>query len=155
MNTPQSDDTTKVVRLRTKKRKRELRPLTAAEKRDYLALKAKWEAEKKIRNLSLPEMSSHWELHRSAPAPYLRGEVPLTTEWKMRFAVYLDCKPEEIWPGWEYRALTDSDIPPSLYPLSVLWKALSRAMRADVLGYIQEKYGKTLGRAIDIQSMLK
>jgi hypothetical protein len=149
MNT-KPDDSSKVVRLRSSSKKRK-RTLTPKQRRDHLLLKTTWEYEiSQGRKLSLRGLADKWGLVESAPGPYLRGDLPLSAEWKMRFAIYLDCKPEEIWPDWEYRALTDGDFPPSVIPLCALWKSLSRAMRADVLRYIEETYGKLVAGTAEV-----
>jgi hypothetical protein len=137
MNTSTNENTA-IVRLRNKKRGH---ALDHREQRDQILLVTRWEAEEKVRpDISRRQLADLWGVGESVPGKYLNGAIGLSTEWKMRFSMYLDCKPQEIWPEWEYTPLTADAIPPSLYTFSVMWRAFSTVVRADLLRYAQKLY---------------
>jgi hypothetical protein len=152
MNTAKSDDGI-VTRLRTRRTHKKI--LTNEQRRDQQFLKKKWDEESKKRTLSFAEIATRWGVHSTAPGKFVGGSDPIPDVWYLRFAMYLDCRPQDIWPHWEYSALTGGDIPPSLHTLAALWKLLTRAMRADVIAYIQKTYGKLLPKTLDLFSVRK
>jgi hypothetical protein len=148
MNTSTNESTT-VIRLRSKKRGR---PLTPKERRDQLLLVTRWEVEEKIRDISRIQLADIWGVGKSVPGKYLNGAIALSVEWKMNFALYLDCKPQDIWPDWEYTPLTADSIPPSLQVFAVMWRVFASEVRVELLKVAQKLYARTPKRIRELAS---
>lgn len=132
------------------------RALSTADSRDQQLLLAKWRAiDAERARLNLPALSTYkmaerWGYEgeaRSVVSTYLHGHTALNTVWKLRFAIYLACTPQEIWPNWEYRELTTGFIPAALLAIAEHWAAMDEIARALVLEEIARERRKSEHRA--------
>lgn len=107
-------------------------------RRDARLLKEHWDRLKRQgRKLRQKELAARWDVDPSLVSQYLRGYLALNTEWKMRFAEYMDVAPQDIWPDWQYKALTSGSTVPSLSQIAEAWKHMADDEREAVLTLIR------------------
>lgn len=71
-----------------------------------LALLQMWKKVKLHQRAELKDLALLYSVSPGLPFQYLHGYRALNERWMLRFALYMKMAPQDIWPDWEYRALT-------------------------------------------------
>jgi len=106
---------------------KERRPLTEIELREAAQLKRYWEKIKTPgnRDISQRGLAAEYGANETLVSQHMNGVIPIPIEWKLRYARYLNCLPQNIWPEWEFSDLTPGPVSPAAARIAVGYSNLA------------------------------
>jgi len=102
------------------------RSLTAREQIAAANLSQLWTEKKKSgRRLVQKDAAAEFGMTQGMISQYLKGKTALGVKATMEFAIFLDVRPADIDPEFEFSSLAPGDLPPESIEVTLGWLALS------------------------------
>lgn len=89
-------------------------------------LSAKWESLKHERGYAQKALAVQAKSSEGAVSQYLNGTTPLTIEWALQFALYMNVPITEIWPDFPFAKLVPGGLTPDEVEIALRFRASSQ-----------------------------